>query len=72
MDRQAWIAITLCIIGLIAWQVYMVKQLEGTVKSDQAQVENARLQLEFTRITAPFPGRGPRSASGPGPARTGG
>ena len=25
MDRQAWIAITLCIIGLIAWQVYMVK-----------------------------------------------
>jgi multidrug efflux system membrane fusion protein len=38
-------------------QVYMVKQLEGTVKSDQAQVENARLQLEFTRITAPFPGR---------------
>jgi YidC/Oxa1 family membrane protein insertase len=25
MDRQAWIAITLCIIGLIAWQVYMVQ-----------------------------------------------
>ncbi len=25
MDRQAWIAVTLCIIGLIAWQVYMVK-----------------------------------------------
>jgi multidrug efflux system membrane fusion protein len=26
------------------------------VRSDQAQVQNARLQLEFTRITAPFPG----------------
>ncbi len=38
-------------------QVYTVHQLEGTVKSDQAQLENARLQLEFTRITAPFPGR---------------
>src|SRR4029453_16156242 len=25
MDRQAWIAVTLCIIGLIAWQVYMAK-----------------------------------------------
>ncbi len=25
MDRQAWIAVTLCIIGLIAWQVYMTK-----------------------------------------------
>jgi multidrug efflux system membrane fusion protein len=38
-------------------QLYMVRQLEGTVRSDRAQVENARLQLEFTRITAPFPGR---------------
>jgi YidC/Oxa1 family membrane protein insertase len=25
MDRQAWIAVTLCIIGLIAWQIYTVK-----------------------------------------------
>ena len=25
MDRQAWIAVTLCIIGLVAWQVYMAK-----------------------------------------------
>ncbi len=25
MDRQAWIAITLCVLGLIGWQVYMVK-----------------------------------------------
>lgn len=23
MDRQAWIAITLCVIGLVVWQVYM-------------------------------------------------
>jgi multidrug efflux system membrane fusion protein len=38
-------------------QVYTVKQLQGTVRSDQATVENARLQLDFTRITAPFPGR---------------
>jgi multidrug efflux system membrane fusion protein len=38
-------------------QVYMVRQLEGTVRSDRASVDNARLQLEFTRITAPFPGR---------------
>jgi YidC/Oxa1 family membrane protein insertase len=25
MDRQAWIAVTLCIIALIVWQVYVVK-----------------------------------------------
>ncbi|MGH8095084.1 MAG: membrane protein insertase YidC [Chthoniobacterales bacterium] len=26
MDRQAWIAITLCIVGLLAWQIYVAKQ----------------------------------------------
>src|SRR2546425_11245293 len=25
MDRQAWVAIILCIIGLAAWQVYVAK-----------------------------------------------
>src|SRR3954447_17350303 len=25
MDRQAWIAITLCVLGLVGWQVYMTK-----------------------------------------------
>lgn len=38
-------------------QVYMVHQLEGTVKADEANVASARLQLESTRIVAPFPGR---------------
>ncbi|HEY2799425.1 MAG TPA: membrane protein insertase YidC [Chthoniobacterales bacterium] len=28
MDRQAWIAVALCIIGLIAWQVYTVRHPE--------------------------------------------
>src|SRR3712207_6279687 len=23
MDRQAWIAVTLCVIGLVLWQVYV-------------------------------------------------
>ncbi len=38
-------------------QAAQVKQLEGTVKVDQAQVDNARLQLSYTRITAPIAGR---------------
>ncbi len=25
MDRQAWIAISLCVVGLIAWKVYVDK-----------------------------------------------
>jgi YidC/Oxa1 family membrane protein insertase len=26
MDRTAWIVVTLCVIGLIVWQIYVVKQ----------------------------------------------
>jgi membrane fusion protein, multidrug efflux system len=38
-------------------QASLVKQLEGTVKIDQAQLDNAKLQLSYTRITAPVAGR---------------
>ncbi len=38
-------------------QAALVRQLEGTVKVGQAQVDNARLQLSYTRITAPITGR---------------
>ena len=38
-------------------QVAMVRQLEGTVAADQGQVDSAKLQLSFTRITAPISGR---------------
>lgn len=35
----------------------LVSQLRGTLKSDQAQVDDAQLQLQYTRITAPIGGR---------------
>ena len=38
-------------------QAALVQQNEGTVKTDRAQVDNAKLQLSFTRITAPVAGR---------------
>ncbi|MCD6679480.1 MAG: MdtA/MuxA family multidrug efflux RND transporter periplasmic adaptor subunit [Burkholderiaceae bacterium] len=38
-------------------QAALVRQYEGALKTDQAQVDNARLQLGYTRITAPFAGR---------------
>ena len=38
-------------------QQALVNQLQGTLKSDQAQVDTARLQREYTRITAPISGR---------------
>lgn len=38
-------------------QAALVRQYEGVVKIDQSQIDNARLQLEYTRITAPIAGR---------------
>jgi multidrug efflux system membrane fusion protein len=38
-------------------QAAQVRQFEGTVKVDQAQVDNAKLQLSYTRIVAPIAGR---------------
>ena len=38
-------------------QAYLVHQYEGTVKSDQAMVDNARLNLEYCHIVAPVSGR---------------
>jgi multidrug efflux system membrane fusion protein len=38
-------------------QAALVRQFEGTLKTDQANVDNAKLQLAFARITAPIDGR---------------
>ena len=38
-------------------QAALVRQYEGTIKADQGQVENARLQLTYSRVTAPIAGR---------------
>ncbi len=38
-------------------QEYLVRQYEGAVKMDQGLVDNARVQVVYTRITAPISGR---------------
>jgi multidrug efflux system membrane fusion protein len=38
-------------------QETLVRQYEGTVKVDQGQIDSARLQLTYSRITAPISGR---------------
>ena len=38
-------------------QQALVEQLRGTLKNHSAQVDDARLQLSYTRITAPIAGR---------------
>jgi multidrug efflux system membrane fusion protein len=41
----------------LATQEALVAQYEGVVRSDQAQVDQARLQLVYSRITSPLTGR---------------
>jgi multidrug efflux system membrane fusion protein len=38
-------------------QMATVRQLEGVLRSDQAQIDTAKLQLTYSRITAPITGR---------------
>ncbi|HSA63966.1 MAG TPA: MdtA/MuxA family multidrug efflux RND transporter periplasmic adaptor subunit [Nitrospira sp.] len=38
-------------------QEALVRQSEGIVKADQAQIDNVKLQLVYSRITAPISGR---------------
>ena len=40
-----------------ATQKSLVRQLEGTVKFDQGQIDNAKLQINYSHITAPVSGR---------------
>ena len=42
---------------LVDTQEALVRQYEGTVKIDLGQVDNARLQLTYSRVTAPIAGR---------------
>jgi multidrug efflux system membrane fusion protein len=41
----------------LATQQALVRQYEGAVKADQGQVDNAKLQLTYSRVTAPISGR---------------
>lgn len=38
-------------------QEALVKQYEGTIKADKGQVDNAKLQLDYSKVTSPISGR---------------
>ncbi|HYQ99519.1 MAG TPA: MdtA/MuxA family multidrug efflux RND transporter periplasmic adaptor subunit [Casimicrobiaceae bacterium] len=38
-------------------QAALVRQYEGTIRADQAAIDNAKLQLTYSRVTAPIGGR---------------
>lgn len=41
----------------VSSQEALVRQLEGTVRVNQGQVDSARLQMTYSRVTAPIPGQ---------------
>jgi YidC/Oxa1 family membrane protein insertase len=69
MDRQAWIAIALCILGLIGWQVYTVSHPPARVQavaSPTATPASAN-QTSTTASPAPFLSPVPGAVSTPTP-----
>src|SRR5207249_10262514 len=40
-----------------ALPISLVGQFDGSITSDQSQIDNAKLQLTYSRITAPISGR---------------
>lgn len=63
MDRQAWIVVTLCIIGLIAWQFYMAKHpAPAPVK---ALPTAAPAAVTPPSISSPNPAASPLPAAAP-------
>jgi YidC/Oxa1 family membrane protein insertase len=62
MDRTAWIAVTLCVIGLVLWQIYLVKQTPPR----PAPVSVAPEQVSPTApIASPTPFTAPAAAPKP-------
>jgi len=66
MDRTAWIAVILCVIGLVAWEWWVAKQTPRPRPPTSAQLSPAPTPLAGTSPSAV-----PLTASSPPPAATG-
>lgn len=69
MDKKAWIAVTLSIVGIIAWQYYYTKQLNQPVPAGEpAAAATPAPSVAPTPPPVPTPAPELRSAPGPGAA----
>jgi len=66
MDRTAWIAVMLCVIGLVAWEWWVAKQTPRPRPPTSAQLSPAP-----TPLAGSSPSAVPLTASSPPPAATG-
>src|ERR1043166_2390536 len=65
MDRTAWIAITLCVVGLILWEVYSFKQAQRL-----RPITSPESVATFTPTPAPSGSPMPTATSAPVPSPT--
>src|SRR6267378_1772030 len=73
MDRTAWIAITLCVLGLIAWEIWIARQplpppAVATAPSAPPLASGAPAASAPTAVATPAPQAG--TAATPGPSAT--
>lgn len=76
MDRQAWIAVTLCVLGLIGWQFYMASHrpvpVVAPAASSPAEIAAASPTPATAAVTAPSAGENPAAtAATPSPTAAG-
>src|SRR5260370_30507583 len=74
MDRTAWIAITLCVLGLVAWQIWIARQplpppAVATAPSPASPSANGTPASAPTAVVTPAPQAGTGGTSGPAAAR---
>src|SRR5437868_11900033 len=64
MDRTAWIVVAVCVLGLVAWEIYIAKQrLPRPAPADAILTPTPALS-ETTATASPIP------SSAPGPSQT--
>src|SRR5260370_29622211 len=69
MDRTAWIAVILCVIGLVAWEWWVAKQTPRPRAPTSAQLSPAPTPLAGTSpLAVPLPASSPPSAATGTPA----
>ncbi|MDQ6861177.1 MAG: membrane protein insertase YidC [Verrucomicrobiota bacterium] len=69
MDRQAWIAVTICVLGLVGWQVYMSRHAPQVVTPPTVALSPSPSATEAAPLApAPTPAAVPPAESAATPA----
>ncbi|MGI8821486.1 MAG: membrane protein insertase YidC [Chthoniobacterales bacterium] len=68
MDRQAWIAVSLCVLGLIGWQVYMTSHAPRVPAVPPPGAELAAASPSPYQATTPLPAPSAAASGAPAPS----